>query len=324
MRLPRVIAAAVLLAASIAVVLPQSASATDQAAARDYPVPSLGCFGTSSLPVGQTVTATVSSGGLDRSYLIHLPTGYQPHRPTPLVMAFHGRKGDGSDIEAFSGIDDLNAIAVYPVGARGEDDQRAWQSAPYAAVGVDDVRFVSDLLDHLQNTLCVDPDRIYATGKSNGAGFVALLACQLPYRIAAFATVAGAFYPGTTEGCAASPPVPYMDFHGTADPTIEYGGGTSHGEPIPALTTWMQDWADHNRCAPTPVTTSIGTDVTEFSWHGCTYNSPVVHYRITGAGHTWPGELVDSGPGSATQTISATAVMWKFFTAHPLLARWLG
>jgi polyhydroxybutyrate depolymerase len=315
------VAAAALLTAALAITLPQTASAAQNSAVRDYPVFSMGCFATTPLPLGQTVTAHLTSGGLDRSYLIHLPAGYQPHNLTSLVMAFHGRKGDGKDIEAFSGIDALNAIAVYPVGAPGEDGQTAWQSAPYAAPGVDDVRFVSDLLDHLQSTLCVDPNRIYATGKSNGGGFTALLACQLPDRIAAFATVAGAFYPGTTQGCATSPPVPLVDFHGTADPIIDYNGGTSHDTPIPAMADWVQGWADHNRCT-TETTTSIGSDVTELAWSGCAGNAPIDHYRVAGAGHTWPGELVDSGPGSATHTISATQVMWQFFTAHTLLARW--
>jgi len=310
-----------LLVASAAIVVPETAaySAAFPAARtkpRDYPIPSLGCLRPNQLPIGQTLEQTITSGGNERHYLLHLPEGSRPGRPTPVVMAFHGRKGNGHDIEAFSGIDALPAIAVYPIGMPGEANEPAWQSAPYAAP-VDDVQFVSDLLDHLQHTLCVNPHRIYATGKSNGGGFTALLACQLPHRIAAFATVAGAFYPGTTVGCSTSPPVPYLDFHGTADPTIEYNGGTSHGQPIPALPDWMAAWAAHNRCTTTS-NTVIGTDVTEFAWQGCADNSPVKHYRIEGAGHTWPGELVDSGPGSATHTISATDVMWTFFRKHPL------
>ena len=283
------------------------------------PVGSPGCGQAPTSSPGQTVDQTVTSGNDLRHYRLHLPADYQPEQALPVVLAFHGRKGDSSDIEAFSGIDALETIAVYPLGMLGEDDETAWQSAPYAAA-VDDVQFVRDLLDQVQNTLCVDTDRIYATGKSNGGGFTALLACQLPERIAAFATVAGAFYPGTTTGCASSPPVPYLDFHGTADTIINYDGGVSHGEPLPALTDWMANWAQHNGCTDT-ASTGIGTDVVQFSWSGCAPGAPVVHYQIKDAGHTWPGELVDSGPGSATQTISATKIMWTFFADHPLSAR---
>jgi len=310
----RLLAAAVVSLTAFAV--PASASASP--AVRDYPVLSAGCLSSQAPPTGVTTHETITSGGLQREYLLHLPTGYQPRRPTPLIMAFHGRKGDGSDIEAFSGIDSLPAIAVYPVGTKGQGDERAWESAPYAAP-VDDVRFVSDLLDHLQATLCVDTNRIFATGKSNGAGFVALLACQLPLRIAAFGTIAGAYYPGTATGCDTSPPAPIVDFHGTADPTIGYDGDVSHGVPTPPLMEWAQGRAEQNRCAAAPEQTDIGTDVVEFAWTGCTQHENVTHYRILGAGHTWPGELVDSGPGSATQTIKATQVIWDFFSAHPLL-----
>jgi polyhydroxybutyrate depolymerase len=280
---------------------------------------SAGCQRQPDVPTGSTSEQTVESGGQARTYLIHLPAGFQTNRPTPLILAFHGRKGTGNDIEVFSGIDALDAIAVYPRGLAGPDGETAWQGAPENS-GADDVRFVNTLLDHLESTLCVDQSRIYATGKSEGGGFTALLACRLPSRIAAFATVSGAFYPGTDAGCAGGPPVPLVDFHGTGDHVISYDGGVSHGEHYPSMTDWLRRWADHDRCAnpAAPTSTAIGSDVTELSWQGCAAPAALVHYRIAGGGHTWPGALANSGPGPVSNTVSATAVMWTFFQAHPL------
>jgi polyhydroxybutyrate depolymerase len=275
-----------------------------------------GCQRRPDVPTGSTSVQILESGGQARTYLIHLPTGFQPDRPTPLVLAFHGRKGTGNDIEAFSGIDALDAIAVYPRGLAGPDGETAWQGAPETS-GADDVRFVNTLLDRLEDTLCVDQSRIFATGKSEGGGFTALLACRLPRRIAAFATVSGAFYPGTDAGCTASPPVPIVDFHGTGDHVISYDGGVSHGEHYPSMSDWLRRWASHDRCAD-PTSTAIGGDVTELSWQGCAAGSALVHYRITGGGHTWPGALINSGPGPVSNTVRATEVMWAFFQAHPL------
>src|SRR5438067_875168 len=34
-------------------------------------------------------------GGRDRSYLLHVPPGYDPKRPTPVVLAFHGAMMNG-------------------------------------------------------------------------------------------------------------------------------------------------------------------------------------------------------------------------------------
>lgn len=305
------VAASLLLAATT----PAQASTTDKP--KDHLVPATGCLRPVDVPTGQTVAQGMTSGGDQRGYLLHLPADYSPVRPLPVVLAFHGRKGNGYDIEAFSGLDTLEAIVVYPLGLPGEGGEPAWQGAPYQPPS-NDVLFVSDLLDKLQRTLCVDPFRIYATGKSNGAGFTALLACRLPHRIAAFATIAGAFYPETTQGCGPGRPVSIVDFHGTADPIVNYNGeASSHGEPLPPLPAWVQNWADHDHCAPA-TTTQIGPDVTEIAYQHCAHDTAVTHYKIAGAGHTWPGELVDSGPGSATHTISATDILWTFFHTHPL------
>jgi polyhydroxybutyrate depolymerase len=186
-------------------------------------------------------------------------------------------------------------------------------------VGVDDVQFVSDLLDQLQSTLCVDPFRIYADGKSNGGGFTALLACQLQHRIAAFGMVSGAFYPQSTAGCQPGSPVSLVEFHGTADTVINYDGDdTRQGSEVPAIMDWLAGWAAHDHCATTPASTGIGTDVVKFTYPDCAVWSSVEHYRVIGGGHTWPGATVHNGPGLDTLTISATAIMWRFFLSHPL------
>ena len=59
-----------------------------------------------------------------------------------------------------------------------------------------DVRFISDLIDRLQQDYAIDPARIYVNGLSNGGGMTYLLACELSGRIAAVGSVAGAYlYP---------------------------------------------------------------------------------------------------------------------------------
>ena len=65
----------------------------------------------------------------------------------------------------------------------------------------------------------VDHDRIYAVGMSNGGGFAALLGCRMPEQFRAIASVAGAYYPGTYEGCAEGP-VAFLEIHGGKDGVI--------------------------------------------------------------------------------------------------------
>lgn len=54
--------------------------------------------------------------------------------------------------------------------------QERWQGVP--GVETDDLGFTTGILDDLEAQYCIDTDRIFATGKSDGAGFVGVLACD--------------------------------------------------------------------------------------------------------------------------------------------------
>lgn len=286
--------------------------ATDQL---DHSIPSQGCGRATDIPLGTSVTRTIQSEGIARSYEMHVPATYRSTTRIPLIVAFHGRKGTGAELEAFSGLSELKAIVLYPNGL-AVDGKTAWEGAPYSPAS-DDVRFVSSILDEVQAELCVNPAKIFATGKSNGGGFTSLLACRLPHRIAAFAAVAGAFYTESEVGCDNAAAVPILEFHGTADTVISYQGGSSNGGTYPAIPTWVNRWADVGHCKKM-VRERMEPDVTIQSWLDCSGRVNVTHYAIDGANHTWPGATLPSGPGGVTQTISATAIMWDFFRAHPL------
>jgi poly(3-hydroxybutyrate) depolymerase len=276
-----------------------------------------GCGRPAPQPAGTSRLHQIASGGLDRTYQLHLPDGYRNDRDWPLVLAFHGRGNTGAGTEAFANLSTLPAIVAYPNGVigTGDGDRQAWQGAPYSAPGVDDVAFTRDLLDELEATLCVDTRRVYATGKSNGAGFVGILACVAADRFAAVAPVAGAFYPNGIE-CRPARPVPVIDFHGTADVTIPYAGDADRG--LPAIPDWVAGWAARDRCLFRLPDKAIEPDVTVSRWAGCARGSAVTLVAVTGGGHTWPGADSYSGGGYTTQTVEAHEVMWRFFGEHRL------
>ncbi|MEU8634010.1 ferulic acid esterase [Amycolatopsis sp. NPDC048633] len=279
----------------------------------DHPVRTTGCGRAAPVPSGVTTTRHVVSGGLEREYTVHLPAHYNPRRAYPLVLSFHGHKRTSQYQEELSGFSALDAISVYPQGLIGTDGESAWTGAPYSAAA-DDVLFTSDLLNSLQRELCVDNDRIFAAGKSNGGGFVGLLACRLPGRIAAFAPVSGAFYP-QGGACHPSRPAPILDFHGTADTTIPYTGNPDKG--LPSIPDWLAGWSTRDGCFPKPVSWQPVKGVVAQKWLGCDRRSDLAHYRVEGAGHVWPSTKPNND--SATPTvIDATPVIWRFFRAHPL------
>jgi polyhydroxybutyrate depolymerase len=242
-----------------------------------------------------------------------VPTKYNPAKTYPLILVFHGRGKTGAQTEAFSDLSKLDAIVAYPNGVIGDEDKQAWQGAPYAAKGVDDVKFTGDLLDQLEGKLCVDTDAVYATGKSNGAGFTGILACQMADRFAAIAPVSGAFYIQGTH-CAPSRPVPVLDIHGTGDTTIPYGGDGERD--LPSIQTWVRDWSVRDHCDANPRQSQLGDDVLKFTYKGC--KADVVHVAVTDGGHSWPGSDASSGPGYVTQTFEAHELIGAFFKSHKL------
>lgn len=147
--------------------------------------------------------------------------------------------------------------------------QETWQGVP--GVQTDDIGFTTEILDELESSYCIDTNRIYATGKSQGAGFVGVLACEanLSMRIAAYAPVSGAFYisnygdtcspttvpikpcnPGRTN-------IPMLEFHGLADATIAYMGGERKGGCLASIPHWIQTWALRDGLGMTNISMSV-------------------------------------------------------------------
>ncbi|NGN91165.1 prolyl oligopeptidase family serine peptidase [Nocardioides sp. KC13] len=258
----------------------------------------------------------LTSGDLERSYVLRLPDGYDRRDDWPLIVAFHGRGSTGVEVEGYSELSDLPAVVAYPDGAIGTGSgyRKAWQGAPYEAPGVDDVAFTRDLLAAIEADHCIDTSRVYATGKSNGGGLTALLACQLPGTFAAIAPVAPALYPGARVGCEEAPPTPILEIHGVADATIPYAGDADRD--LPAIPEWVEGWAEHNGCATT--TTRTNRDVATTRWTGCAQGAEVQHVAVDGGGHVWPGGDIYSGGGHVTHTIESATVIWDFFSRHRL------
>jgi polyhydroxybutyrate depolymerase len=283
------------------------------------PIATTGCGKVSPIAAGSTADATIASNGLQRTYRLHIPVGYDPYRMTPLVLDIHGHDGTAALQENYSNYsalaDQQHFLVVYPQGVVGPDGRTGWATYGKRDPTVNDVLFFSDLLTALQQQLCVDPHRIYATGISNGGGMTNLLACQMAGRIAAFVAVSAAIYP-IPGGCHPGRPAPYMEFHGTSDPIVHYNGETALNFS-PVMQT-MQDWATRDGCASGPTTFFQQADVTGFKWTNCQGEVMVQHYRITGGGHSWPGATRPSPFGATTHTVSATTLGWQFFQRYQL------
>lgn len=171
--------------------------------------------------------------------------------------------------------------------------QGNWEGPTYATAGVSDKVFTTDLVNHIKDQYCIDTSRVYATGHSNGGGFVDTLACSPGHggQFAAFASVSGAFYTNVNgnDNChPARSPLPMLESHGAADPTIPYNGGSGRGGPLPAIPEWLSRWAGRDQCGP--MTTTDLADGVHHQVSNCAGIAGLLqHYKIDGHDHSWPG-----------------------------------
>lgn len=276
------------------------------------------------------LTGSIVSFGQEREYLLHVPTRYDPSRPTPLVISLHGAALWPATQRAFSQwnrmADEGGFIVVYPSGTTLDGSGtgllpfRVWLAEPGEIVTAD-TRFIADLIDSLSATYNIDPARIYADGFSNGGGMAFALSCTLSDRIAAIGMVAAA-HALTWSWCTDQRPVPVIAFHGTADPLVAYrGAGASwlNPRPFPSIPDFMAHWATRNRCQGEPADSALTPEVTRREYTGCADSAAVVLYTVEGGGHQWPGgkPIPAWMAGRMDQGLDATRLMWEFYREHP-------
>lgn len=277
----------------------------------------------------------VNFDGIPRTYIVYVPTSYDPAQPMPLVLGLHGRTSNGVNTAASSGMNFLaekyGFIAVYPDGLNGE-----WnyvREIPIYDYGDhDDVAFLSSLIDDLSLGLNINQDRVYAFGISNGGFMVQRLACEAPERFAAFASVIAQAYWGLDPFCEGQPPVPIMFINGTEDPIVSWEGlqrTNTEGQQVSVIFSTeetLEFWGIHNRCIPDfdhielpQLGASPQTEVHRFDYEGCAEGSALRIYAVVGGGHTWPG--IDWGNeallGRTNYDIEAGEEIWQFFAEHP-------
>jgi polyhydroxybutyrate depolymerase len=267
-------------------------------------------------------------GDQTRTYVLHVPPRLES--PRALVINLHGGGGLAAGQQRISGYDavaDANGfIVVYPQGTSDNWADGRGATEP-DRLGVDDVGFISSLIDKLTAEYGIDPRWVFATGLSNGAFMAQRLGCDLSDKIAAIAPVAGTL--GTGVRCSPALPVSVMEVHGTADPLVPYDGGEMTGRggtsTIVSVASTVDRWRTINGCTAPGETLQLpdngdGTSVTKTTWSDCEIGSAVVLYTVTGGGHTWPGGLQylpEGAIGRTSTQFSASTESWEFFRAHP-------
>ena len=316
---------------------PVETSTTGSDPAKVAAKPSAGCAAppAAALASGQA-TKTRSAGGIDRTFLRYIPASYSPATPMPLVIDLHGYI-EGAIIHALtSRLGEFgNTKGFITLTPDGTGSPKFWNATQAEGV-VDDVGFITALLDSTEAAMCIDQHRVFVTGLSNGAFMTSRLACVLSSRIAADAPVAGTL---VFDDCTTTVrPVPVVAFHGTEDTFVGFDGISGAGaKSLPGNDTVksvfgkikflpvvdaVSGWAKRNGCTGGPADERITDDVVLKRWGGCPAGAEAQLYVIEGGGHTWPGSKFLAGAasvvGRTTTSIDADELMWTFFQAHPI------
>ena len=276
--------------------------------------------------------------GLKRTYIVHLPRNFSEDEHLPLLIALHGGGGSGFDMERLTrgGLNVLaereRFVVVYPDGVEGHwNDGRNLSRYRAQRENIDDVAFISALIDLFVGEYGVNGSRVYVTGMSNGGLMTYRLACEIPERMAAVAVVGVSMSENLYDSCSPRTPVPIMIILGTDDPIVPWDGGELHFGPVKlgrvvSVEKTVEYWADRNGCTVRhgqeylpDADPEDGTRVWVERYSNCSGGAEVVLYGIEGGGHTWPGGyqyLPRSIIGKTSGDIDASGVIWKFFSSY--------
>ena len=270
---------------------------------------------------------SIPFGGYDRTYLVHLPTGYTGVTDLQLIIAMHGGFGNAYNMQDQSQLsvkaDAENFIVVYPEGLEGgvfgiSAWNAGWCCGWASNNNIDDVGFINALIDTLTVQYSIDTSRIYATGMSNGGFMAYRLACELSDRIAAIAPVAASMSMTT---CAPQRPVPIISFHSYLDTNVPYHGGVGSGtsghynSPQDSI---LNAWSAMNACSITNDTIINNSQFLHRKWSNCDCERDIEQYVTQDGGHSWPGGNQTILGDPVSNFINANDLMWTFFQQYNL------
>ncbi len=254
----------------------------------------------------------------------------------PMVMVLHGGLGDDDDTVAltFGKLNELAAeddfLLVYPQGIGGHwNDGRNVDRYVAQREGVNDVGFLTTLIDDLVEKRNVDRDAVFLVGVSDGAMMTHRFACERTNKLRGFAAIIGAmpYDVARKRWRCGKEPLSALMINGTEDPIVPWDGGIVQfggqklGRVLSAQRTFSF-WSSHDGCTNVAVSKipdfvpSDGTRIERHKATGCAGDTKVELFAVEGAGHTWPSGwqyLPENMIGPTSQDINAAVAAWRFF-----------
>ena len=257
--------------------------------------------------------------GLTRQYIYYEPENL--NQQMPLVIVMHGYTGDANSIKNYSEMNDFadqyGFAVCYPRGTVDGGGNRFWNVgyAFHQNETVDDVGYLTELTQYLQQTNGLNPDYTFATGMSNGGEMCYMLACQAYDTFKAVAPVAGMILQDILDDCDAAPAIPVFEIHGSQDGVTPLAGDPDNNDgwgSYPSIADTIDYFVEKNGCTTLVEGSVPNTDTSDGSFivsekyiNGVNQNE-VWYYKVVGGGHDWPGS-------GGNMDIEAGEQAWLFF-----------
>ena len=260
------------------------------------PVKSGGCGQPQGITNGKK---TINSGGRNRSYIIDIPTSYDPDTPHLLFYTPHWidglaeevRDNDYYFLKPLAQADNKPSIFVAPQSVGG-----TWQEY--------DHEFFDDLMAYVEDNLCIDTTRLFVTGFSFGGMYTYSLSTNHQHKIRAASGLGPANYNIWIPDPKLTEPIPWMSTTGMSDGLTPWDGGNGRGAKYIALEKAADNGCDIPAGYNIPTWQSGPHFCYEFE--GCDEGYPVKACTFNG-GHT----DLSRDPGESEYWIPQES--WEFF-----------
>lgn len=280
---------------------------------------------------------TIEVDGLIRTFILHVPPQTNSNELLPLLIVLHGGGGTGEKMQKMLGFDDhadtRGFLVAYPDAYQisGERDSGRWNDGrgteESSKRGIDDVKFLLEMIAEIGRLTPLDAGRVYVTGASNGGMMTYRLGCETEGVFAGIAPVIANIPQPLFETCSPVVPLAFVAINGSADPLIPLEGGeVCEGIRFGCTGGWVVSqsesvglFAKANGCdgfpqvQVMPTMIADGTSVEKQNYLNCV-SAPVQAYIVKGGGHTWPplpGQL--PAAGAQSKNLNATRVIVDFF-----------
>ncbi|MCX6143556.1 MAG: alpha/beta hydrolase-fold protein [Ignavibacteriales bacterium] len=283
--------------------------------------------------------------GRTRTAIIMVPKSAAiPPEGWPLVMMLHGAGGSSKNVLESTGWAEQGEkegiVTVFPNGTPRDESKpesfsrnpQTWNSgaklslssgnSSAIAKNVDDVGFLTQLLERVRRQLKIDPKRIFVAGHSNGAQMAYRFASERSTMVAAVGVMAGHSY---AEQKTLGSPVSLIQIVGDHDPFTPMAGGKAGvlglTMTVPPALDSPRLWAQSLGISDEARITRNDDTLTIRSWGPVTGGAEVRSIVVKGHGHAYLSRQDRFHPallfGPTVKSINATETMWEFFKAHP-------